>query len=249
MAPVQVYASLAPFRRDFASGLPVLMYHKVARPPRDSIGRGLYVSPALFRRQMKELHQAGYASVSLAEAPARPSASTVAITFDDGFCDVLDNALEALSETGFRAIQFLVADRLGRHNDWDAARGDRAEPLMDAAQVRDWLAAGHEIGSHTLTHPHLSQLSRDDARREITESRKKLQDLFGVPVEHFCYPFGDFNDTVRDLVMTAGYRTACGVEPGVNTRDTDRFALRRHLAGHRRPGLHAWLPFLPAGWF
>jgi peptidoglycan/xylan/chitin deacetylase (PgdA/CDA1 family) len=245
----QVYVSLAPFRRAFAAGLPILMYHKVARPRRDSIARGLYVTPALFRRQMQELRRAGYASASLTGAPVSSSPNQIVITFDDGFANVLDNALEALREAGFRAIQFLVADRLGRRNDWDAARGDRAEPLMDAAQVRDWLAAGNEIGSHTLSHPRLSQLSRDDARREIADSRKKLQDLFGVGVDHFCYPFGDFNSEVRDLVMAAGYATACGTEPGVNTRATDRFALKRHLAGHRRPGLHAWLPFLPAGWF
>lgn len=250
-AAIQVpiwYHSLAPLRTQFTNGLPILMYHKVARPPRDSTQRGLYAAPELFRRQMGELRAAGFQSVPLDSALEESKASRIAITFDDGFTNVLDNTLETLRECGFRAIQFLVADRLGQHNTWDTAQGDRPESLMDTGQVRDWLAAGHAIGAHTLTHPRLSQLPPADARREIFDSKAKLEDLFSVPIEHFCYPYGDFSRVTRDLVVEAGYRTACDIVSGVNTATTDRFALRRYLAAHRRPGVLAWLPFVPATW-
>jgi peptidoglycan/xylan/chitin deacetylase (PgdA/CDA1 family) len=110
---------------------------------------------------------------------------------------------------------------------------------MDHAEIREWLAAGHEIGSHSCTHPHLSRIPLPQAREEITASKKKLEDLFGRPVEHFCYPYGDRNDAVVDLVREAGYRTACTMDFGVNTVATSPLALRRILARHPslRPSL------------
>ena len=56
----------------------------------------------------------------------------------------------------------------------EKAEGEAPAPLMDAAQVKDWLAAGHEIGSHTLTHPWLTRLPLSEAREEISGSKKKL---------------------------------------------------------------------------
>jgi peptidoglycan/xylan/chitin deacetylase (PgdA/CDA1 family) len=155
------------------------------------------------------------------------------LTFDDGFANVLEYGLEPLARCRFRAIQFLVADRLGQVNDWDAPKREVMVPLMDGAQVRDWLAAGHAIGAHTLTHPRLAQIPLAAAREEIFSSKKKLEDLFGVPIEHFCFPYGDCNDAVRDLVAEAGYRTACTTAPGVNTPADPPLALKRLMARHQ----------------
>ena len=115
-------------------------------------------------------------------------------------------------------------------NEWDRAENEVLSPLMDAAQIKEWLAAGHQIGSHTLTHPCLTRLPPAQAREEITASRKKLEDLFGVAIRHFCYPYGDRDERTCDLVMEAGYRTACTVAFGVNTTETPPGALRRITA-------------------
>ena len=101
---------------------------------------------------------------------------------------------------------------------------------MDSAQVREWLAAGHDIGSHTLTHPFLTRLPLAEAQKEISASRKKLEDVFGRPIEHFCYPYGDWNEAVRDAVIAAGYKTACTTDTGINTAADSPFALRRFTA-------------------
>ena len=137
-------------------------------------------------------------------------------------------------------MPFLVAGRLGGRNEWEIAEGEAQAALMDDAQVRDWLAAGHEIGSHTLTHPRLTRLPVSEAREEITASRKKLEDQFGVPIEHFCYPYGDWNDAVRELVMAAGYKTACTTDPGVNTPEDSLFALKRFTARYPSRNLKAF---------
>ncbi|NDD57364.1 MAG: polysaccharide deacetylase family protein, partial [Verrucomicrobia bacterium] len=59
---------------------------------------------------------------------------------------------------------------------------------------------------------------------------KKLEDRFGLPIEHFAYPFGDYDDAVADLVREAGFKTACTMDRGVNARGTDPFRLRRWTA-------------------
>ena len=153
--------------------------------------------------------------------------------------NVLRQGLPVLAATHFKAIQFLVADLLGKCNEWDVPLGEAPEPMMNASQVREWLAAGHEIGSHTLRHPYLTRVSRDQAREEIQSSRKKLEDIFGRRIDHFCYPYGDWNESVRDLVSEAGYRTACTTEPGVNTPADSLFTLKRFTARYPSTSLKA----------
>jgi peptidoglycan/xylan/chitin deacetylase (PgdA/CDA1 family) len=124
-------------------------------------------------------------------------------------------------------FSFLVAGHLGGCNEWDAVHGFAPERLMDATQVREWLAAGHEIGSHSLTHRNLTRLDEAAAREQIIASKQRLEDTFGVPVRHFCYPHGKWNERLRDLVAQAGYATACTTKFGVNTAATPRHALLR----------------------
>ena len=226
------YTSLKPFAADFASGWPMLTYHKLG--PRSARVRlkGLYVNEALFRRQMGELAQAGYRSFFPADVAGATSLVThrIAITFDDGFENVLRYGLEPLREAGFQAIQFLVPGRIGGTNAWEEAEGEASERLMDVSQIREWFAAGHVIGAHTCTHPHLTRIPLAEAREEIRASRLRLEDLFGVPVRDFCYPYGDYNPAVRDLVQEAGFLTACTTEAGVNQVGLDPLQLRRFTA-------------------
>ena len=235
------FTTLPPFRALFETGKPCLTYHKLGPRPGGVRLKGLYVAARLFERQLSELRRAEFNSVGM-EALAGKDGNMVkqfALTFDDGFASVLQHGLEPLARNDFRAIQFLVADRLGRSNEWDLPDGEVQEKLMDAAQVKEWLAAGHEVGSHTLTHPHLTRVSPQQAREEIFASRKKLEDMFGVSVRHFCHPYGDWNAAVRDLVMEAGYETACTTEFGVNGAATSPFELRRITARYRSVSLKA----------
>ena len=213
-------------------GLPIITYHKLGPRPPGTRLKGLYVGEALFRRQLGEWRDAGMKPGSLAEAGTADGnpQGRVVLTFDDGFENVLRHGLAPLREHRFRAIQFLVADLLGKTNEWEQREGEATERLMEPSQVREWMAAGHEIGAHTCTHPHLTHIPLAQAREEITASRRKLEDLFGVPVQHFCYPYGDWNPAVRDLVAGAGYLTACTTETGVNGATADRLALRRLTA-------------------
>jgi peptidoglycan/xylan/chitin deacetylase (PgdA/CDA1 family) len=236
----QNFHTLKPFLGLFQDGVPVLMYHKIGQRPRRVRLKGLYVTPKVFVRQLGEFRDGGFTTCAPTHATATPPAgSRVVFTFDDGFRNVFENALEPLVQHRFHAIQFLVANLLGKTNEWEQREGESPEPLMDVVQVREWLAAGHDIGSHSLTHPRLARLTLRDAREEIFASKKKLEDTFGRAIEHFCYPYGDWNDGVRDLVMEAGYRTACTTLYGVNSSTTSPFALHRITVRHPTRSLKA----------
>ncbi|HWX19649.1 MAG TPA: polysaccharide deacetylase family protein [Candidatus Binatia bacterium] len=215
-------------RKVLERGAPILTYHKIGEPPPKTRDPFLYAGAETFDQHFRMLGDAGLRPVSLSQLITNlDDAKQVAITFDDGFRSVLDSGLEVLARHKVCAIQFLVTSFIGKRNEWDIEKQDVPEPLMDAAQIKEWLGAGHEIGSHSATHRNLKKLSQAEAREEISGSKKALEDQFGVPVRHFCYPFGGWTPAVRDLVAEAGYSSACSVQFGVNDAGADRFALRR----------------------
>ena len=222
-------------------GVAVLMYHKIGPTPRDTHWPGLYVSPRHFARQMDELTAAGLPAVAYGDAvrAIEGGGKGFCVSFDDGFCNAFEHALPVLQARSLRAIQFIVAGQIGGTDAWDRAIGEPPHRLMDDAQIREWLAAGHEIGSHTLTHPHLTALPPAQARTEVFDSKKRLEDRFGISIRHFCYPYGDENETIRALVAEAGYATAPTVAFGANGPGVPPLGLRRIMACNPRSPVRA----------
>jgi peptidoglycan/xylan/chitin deacetylase (PgdA/CDA1 family) len=215
-------------RRLLRQGAPILTYHKIGPAPAGSRDPFLYATPQNMDAQLGLLAEAGLHRSNLSHFLSNPdNKQQFAVTFDDGFQNVLDKGLEVLARHKVCATQFIVSNFIGKRNEWDISKGDYSEPLMDASQIKEWLAAGHEIGSHSATHPNLKTVSLEQARAEIFGSKRQLEDQFGVAIKHFCYPFGGFTPAVRDLVQEAGYESASTVLFGVNDATTDRFALRR----------------------
>lgn len=224
------YCQLASFAGSFRQGTPALLYHRLGCGPLLTKRRGLTLSVRVFGRQLGELRAAGFRAATLDDTPGVHD--RIWLTFDDGDASSLA-AIEPLRAHGFHAIQFLVADRLGGVNDWDRT----GAPLMTEEQVRTWLAAGHAIGSHSLTHARLTSLSPAMAREEIHASRRRLEDLFQVEVRLFAYPWGQWDARLADEVAAAGYSAAFTSSPGINTAQTNAFALHRHSVwcAWRRP--------------
>lgn len=83
------------------------------------------------------------------------------------------------------------------------------------------------LGAHTVTHPHLSRLTREQQREEIEASRAYLRDVVGNPIDDFSYPHGDFTEETIEVVRAAGFETACTVHSGPVTRDSSPFDLPR----------------------
>jgi peptidoglycan/xylan/chitin deacetylase (PgdA/CDA1 family) len=209
-------------------GVRVLMYHRVL--PSGSFDQ-LTVTPERFAEQMQWLAQSCEV-VSLDAAVSGLGQSTdrprVAITFDDGYRDNLLHALPVLQRLQLPATIFVTtsfcsqamrhprypAEDRRLHLDWDEVRSLAATP-------------GVTIGSHTATHPYLQRVSDLQARAEIADSRRHIEDEIGRPVEFFCYPSGDVGPRERDLAREAGYRASVTVQPGLNRLGVDLQALRR----------------------
>jgi peptidoglycan/xylan/chitin deacetylase (PgdA/CDA1 family) len=231
------YVDHASVRSAWHEGLLILMYHAIETPPLRHGWRGLYVEPEKLRAQLDELRETGTRFVSLTEWNRRRSREReIIVTFDDGFQSAFRHALPILGEFAVPAINYIVAGEVGGANSWDRTLGAQIRPLMSRDEILDWQRAGLEIGSHTLTHPRLTGIPLDQARREIFDSKKILEDLCGRPVPHFAYPYGDWNPTIRTLVAEAGYETATIAQPGLNSHESDRLTLHRFLATHNHPG-------------
>jgi peptidoglycan/xylan/chitin deacetylase (PgdA/CDA1 family) len=220
------------------SKLPILCYHNVAPPPSDAAFKLLYVSPDSFERQLWTLRRLGLRGVSTSEGLARLGRASargcVVLTFDDGYADTFTTAAPLLKRYGFRATCYVVSDALGTYNHWDADHLRERKPLMSPAQLEQWLAAGMEVGSHSLSHRRLHELPQEIARHEIAESRTALRNLLGVPIEHFAYPFGHFTAEIVEWVRGAGYTSAVTVVPGIARGTDDRLLLPRILVNGQR---------------
>jgi peptidoglycan/xylan/chitin deacetylase (PgdA/CDA1 family) len=108
--------------------------------------------------------------------------------------------------------------------------------LMTLSQAAELAQRGHEIGSHTLTHPILPRLDDEQLVREIQGSRAKLEAAVGRNIAGFCYPNGDHDDRVVEATREAGYAYACSTESGRNGPAQDRFRLRRVAITRSRVG-------------
>ncbi|AOK29666.1 polysaccharide deacetylase [Burkholderia singularis] len=211
---------------------PILMYHQIRPlPPQDDRLRGLSVEPATFGRQMRLFKRLGYRGLSMAGLQpyvrGLRHGKVFGISFDDGFLNVLTHAMPVLDELGFTATCYFVAGRFGGCNDWDADGNTALSSLMSRDDMTVWRDHGHEIGSHTLDHVALSRISEQDARLQVLESKRLLEEWSGRRIESFCYPYGDLNRRVRDQVEAAGYSNATTTRRGLAGACDDPFALPR----------------------
>jgi peptidoglycan/xylan/chitin deacetylase (PgdA/CDA1 family) len=218
------------------NGIRILFYHRVS-DDRDELA----VSPRNFRRQMDYLATESYRVVDVVEAAALldrggPYRRTVALSFDDGFLDVAEEALPILAERGFRATVFVTP---GVVDGWARFPWYRRTqpPLLGWEEIIELDREGTlRFEAHSLTHPNLLTLRDTAAWQEINGSKLALEVRLGRPVVAFSYPSGLFGPRERGLVAAAGFHVAVSCEPGVNSRGSDRLALRRRQID-RRDGL------------
>src|SRR5258708_36220023 len=131
--------------------------------------------------------------------PSKP----VILTFDDGYADFYTAALPILRAHDFRATAYVVSGFVGWPN------------YMTAAQVVEADRSGIEIGSHTVNHPNLTNMSSGSVRSQLVDSKRFLEDLLGHPVTSFCYPCGTVTSLVAGQVSDPGYAAATTPALGV----------------------------------
>jgi peptidoglycan/xylan/chitin deacetylase (PgdA/CDA1 family) len=191
-----------------------LSYHSVA-----SQGpRFLTVDAELFERQLDILRRRGFKAGGPAElAQARDdalSAPTAFLTFDDGFRNNYDTALPLLRHYGFRAFCFVIPPLVdeGSALSWPEVAADQARfettmrsvtwPMVEAMKEE-----GFEIGSHSLSHCHLTELGAEELRQELADSRVRIKERLGS-CDTLAYPFGEWNRHVEEAAAQCGYSFA-----------------------------------------
>jgi peptidoglycan/xylan/chitin deacetylase (PgdA/CDA1 family) len=177
---------------------------------------------AAFDAQMQHLRATanivGADYVGLLES-RRPN---VAVTFDDAFRTVRENALPALLRHSIPATVFVPTGWLGRRPGWPMeTNGDREEVVMTAEEIQALPSDLISIGSHTIDHPRLTTLAEPAAASQLGDSRAALEALMGRRVDTLAFPYGDHDGRVVALAEAAGYRHVFTVAPqAIRSGDT-----------------------------
>src|SRR3954470_12686717 len=214
--------------------LRVLMYHKVNDMPANP----LTMPVSMFDEQMHQLHELGYTVVGLdavldhytQRAPLPEKA--VLITFDDGYHDNLDNAAGVLRKYGYPGVLFVpigfLDDRQPLPHDEGLAAQGILNPTLDWDELPDIEREGIRIESHGISHRPLADLEVDEAAREITLSKLRLEEKLGRPVRAFSYVKGSeahYKPVHLSLVRQAGDDVAFTAVSGANSQATDALQL------------------------
>lgn len=190
----------------------VLCYHAVS----ERFPAALSVTPEAFERQLHLLARAGYRGATFEDAVKARSGRTVAITFDDAYLSVLTLGKPLLDAVGFTATVYAPTaylDAPERPLNWDGIEqwhgGEHERELlpMSWGQLGELAEAGWEIGSHTRTHPHLTQIDDDALRDELVRSREEVERHLGRCAT-LAYPYGDHDERVVAAAGAAGYAAA-----------------------------------------
>jgi len=205
--------------------VPILMYHHITIPPANAnrIERDISVSPAAFAEQLRYLKETGYETIYLEdlvyhltigrELPPNP----VIITFDDSYLDNYTVAFPLLQEYGFAATFFIITDYvdhgLSRYMSWE--------------QIREMEAAGMEIGSHSRDHADLRRRSYDFLVWQLLGSRETLEANLRNPIRAFSYPSGAHDAFVIEVLQSAHYWCAVGIEQGALQSSDRLYNLKR----------------------
>lgn len=173
----------------------VLLYHSIPAAQR-----------ACFAKQMDLLCRLAQPVRADVRAPLGPSGRHVAVTFDDGLTSFVDIAWPELEKRGIPATVFVVAARIGSPPAWANYKpGSRpTERTLSLDQLRQ-LPDAVIVGSHSLTHQMLTDVSAAESRHEIHESRGQLEAMLGRRIGLFSFPYGERSDDLIEQCRTAGY--------------------------------------------
>jgi len=221
----------------------ILLYHKVCDLPPNKY-HDHAVPPASFALQMEYLFRNKFNVITLdqfvayKEKKIKPPPKSVIITFDDGYMENYINAFPVLEKYNFKATFFIVSDYIDSEEPFQWLEWDEQLLAQFQENKEDWLPltremlltmsdGGFSFGSHTKSHPALTQVEESVASEELKGSKQRLEEILSKPVISFSYPYGELNETVKSLVKAVGYRVALdGMGPG-NTIKSDFFELSR----------------------
>jgi len=207
-------------RVENANDVLVLCYHAVSpRWPLD-----LAVTPDALARQLESLVRQGYRGTTFQEAASSPETGKVlAITFDDAYHSVLKHAYPILRALGLPGTVFAVTDYVDdeRPLSWPGIapwqesdhRGELRGLTWD--ELRTLADAGWEIGSHTATHPRLTELGDAELASELERSKAACEHALDRECRTVAYPYNSVDRRVVAAGAKAGYAAGAAIRRSV----------------------------------
>jgi peptidoglycan/xylan/chitin deacetylase (PgdA/CDA1 family) len=229
---------------DNISGIPVLLYHRVGTEEDCKLSPVACISIDNFELQLDYLVKQGYYFATLDEVVKYVKAEitlpkkTTVITFDDGFQDNHRYAFPALKERGINATIFINAGFIGGKLSADEAgvtppyRKDAFCWFLSWDEIIEMSNNGIDFEPHTHTHVHLTAIAESEMEREIKLSKDIIEERLNKTVKHFCYPYGEYNEKVCDVVRKMGFESAWAVRPYNVKPKMDLYTLPRKGSGN-----------------
>jgi peptidoglycan/xylan/chitin deacetylase (PgdA/CDA1 family) len=158
-----------------------------------------------------------------------PGVHYAAVTFDDGYQNVIENALPELEKRRIPSTIFIITEALGKYPHWltEPHGSARHTKVMSSNQLRNLPLDLVTVGSHTMTHPALPALNDTDAKRELSESRAQLEKMLEREIRLFSFPYGAFNPKLIEWCREAGYERVFTVVPTLTFFDPREFVSGR----------------------
>lgn len=201
-------------------GVPVLYYHSVE----DVADNDAKVTPGKLKTDMEYI-KANYTAVTLkdlykhlAENAPIPKNALV-ITFDDGYQNNYTAAMPILEELGLKATLFCIGKDLN------------GEYYLAPDGIKAMSDSVFDVESHTISHPHMPEMSYDGQLKEFTDSKSLLEGITGKTLIATCYPFGEYNDDTIKSAQDAGFKMSFTMKPGLADRGDNIMALDRIYVG------------------
>jgi len=183
------------------------------------------ISAEIFRQHLQFLHQNDYTVLTMGEAVERLRSDqdipekTAVLTVDDGYKSFKTVAVPMLEKYDFKATIFVCTDYVGKNN------------YLSWNDIRSLRKKGYEFGNHSHSHDHFLNYSDPNTRAQFRKDLDKSEEIFdrelGDKPDLYCYPYGEYNPDMQEILKRRGYRAAAAQKSGVIFRGSDRYALPR----------------------
>ena len=202
----------------------ILMYHGVKKHDRHK-----------FARQMDELLRIAKPVSLDTQEHLKKGKLYVAVTFDDGYQNMLENAIPELHIRKIPATLFIPTGHMGKLPTWRIYRNNEYydDLVLTHEQLKEIseITASHEplfkIGSHTVSHSNLTSISGEQLKDELATSKKQLEDILNKEIDSLAVPYGEYNKEVCEIARQVGYKKIFSANPDSSFNTIDMFVSGR----------------------